>query len=219
MFLSSYGGSINCLHKSTLNKTYRACKYYKPESSNLSPVPKCPRTLFMLLPKINTKTDYRAFILEYISLNEISRADFCTKFHAYCNYGSLGPVLSKSPDGSFRDTRGINNVKLAALLKAMGVERNDITKIIVHKMTFESDILPVKHGSEFKKIMSELTENTSSSSKSDTFSSIIDLLDPRAKKKVTEMLIEEIKYNNSSRSKINDTNRNTILNELRRIYA
>ncbi len=174
----------------------------------------------LVLPKVTKNTDYRGFIDETLLLNNITRKEFCKSFSEYCNYGSLGPVLAKASDGSYRESgKSMNNHNLASLLAAMGLSKAGIRLILFSKMSAEAEVLPIKHGSEFKKLLSNVLSSSNTAKvigiKSYTIEDVLQMLDKRAAKRVLKSIVEEVEDSRSPRLKDNNDLRDHLVDELK----
>lgn len=122
-----------------------------------------------------------------MSSENLSYRAFAFKYSTYISFPFLSKLLRRNTQGEFTKDVNLRCEKLAALLKAMGVDQTGISHLIVCRLESDKRTGPYKHSSAFSETLKNLTGERINSSYLKIFEGLENLLTTRRQKVIDEL--------------------------------
>lgn len=145
-------------------------------------------------------TSYRQFLFEFIAVRGMSYRSFASTYQAYVSFPFVSKLLRRNSAGQFVCEVNLKPEKLAALLKAMGLNPAEISHLILVRLKNDLSQGQYKHSATLSHVlqglqMVEAGEPRAGSPEHKTefqFLSGLKALHPSRREKVTEELRQQL---------------------------
>lgn len=98
-------------------------------------------------------TCYRKFLCDYMAAERLSYRAFALKHSAYVSFPFLSKLLRRNPAGQFVREVNTRPEKLAALLKAMGLDPKQISHLILCRLNTDQVQGQYRHSATFSQVL------------------------------------------------------------------
>lgn len=99
---------------------------------------------------------YRSFLADYLASEKMSYRGFAQRYQAYVSFPLLSKLLRTTNDGRFRAELNLRPERLAALLKAMGLNETEVRHLVLCRLRNDSAPGRYRHASAFQNVLTGL---------------------------------------------------------------